>query len=129
MKPSISPQTLALHIVRHLAAAQQQGERTSLDDLVESLKVRRTDVRAVVSKLHTQGYLNALTMSLTLQGFMLGASLTSARLPPLRAPRPALAAVPAGPVSVRPSGLRAGNAHRSPSMPPSSPTPSRVAAA
>jgi hypothetical protein len=138
MKPTISHQTLALHIVRYMAIAQQKGRLTSLDGLVEALKVRRTDVRAVLSKLHAQDYLNVATMSLTLRGFFLGASLTSAKLPAIRAPRPALAAVPsptaaplaaAGPPSSRPGVLRTAGPARSPSIPPSSPTPRRVAAA
>ena len=54
--------------------------------LRDELSVRRTDVRAAVSQLHRERMVDALTMRLTLQGFVIGQSLSNAELPPLREP-------------------------------------------
>ena len=77
---------LAGHLLQTLAAAQTEGEKLTLDDLVERVKARRVDVRAVVSMLHGEGYLDAMTMRLTMRGFIVGSSLSNVTLRPLRQP-------------------------------------------
>ncbi|MCU0655161.1 MAG: hypothetical protein MUF64_07690 [Polyangiaceae bacterium] len=84
MKPTSFQKLLAGYILKTLAAAQQQGRSMNLDDLVSEVKARRGDVRVTLSMLHREGYLDAVRMRLTLQGFMIGASLEQAKLRPLR---------------------------------------------
>lgn len=81
--------TLALHVLRALAAAQREGQKLDLAALARAIRVRRPDVRRVLSALHREGYVDVLHMRPTLAGFALGAALASAELPPLRAPSPA----------------------------------------
>ena len=85
MTPTPFQKLLAGHILKTLAAAQQQGRKMSLDDLVAEVKARRVDVRATLSMLHRDDYLDAVKMRLTLRGFILGASLENVSLRPLRA--------------------------------------------
>ena len=76
--------TLSMHVLQALAHAQTDGERATLDTLVDQLKVRRRDVRAVVTALHQQGLVDAIHMRVTLQGFAVGRSLVAKELPALR---------------------------------------------
>ena len=76
--------TLSMHVLRALAHAQTEGERATLDTLVDQLKVRRRDVRAVVTALHKQGLVDAIHMRLTFQGFAVGRSLVAQELPAIR---------------------------------------------
>ncbi len=82
----MQPNHLAAHILRALARAQQRRRPMTLATLVETLGVRKVDLREIVSRLHAQGYLDATTMRLTLVGFAIGASLQGRRLPRLRRP-------------------------------------------
>jgi hypothetical protein len=75
---------LSAHVLKTLARAQVSGARSSLETLVEALHVRRKDVRAAVSALDAAGYLDALHMRLTLNGFAIGAALRETNLAPLR---------------------------------------------
>jgi DNA-binding IclR family transcriptional regulator len=77
--------TLSMHVLRALAEAQTEGRRSSLETLVEQVKVRRRDVRSVVSGLHQQGLVDAIHMQLTLEGFAIGRALLAQELPALRA--------------------------------------------
>lgn len=90
----MTPRLLAPHILRHLASAQRRGRPVTLDDVVTKLKVRRVDVRAAITALHTQGLVDATTMRLTMQGFVIGSALTARKLPAIA--RPAAAAEPSG---------------------------------
>jgi DNA-binding IscR family transcriptional regulator len=86
---------LALHLVRALARAQHEGRLHDLETLTAELRVRRGDVRSVVSALHREGLVDALRMRLSLRGFALGRALEKAELPALRravAARKAIAA-------------------------------------
>lgn len=85
--------TLSSYVLRALAAAQIEGRTMNLATLVAELNVRRGDVRSAVSALHREGYVNALRMRLTLQGFLLGHALMREELPPLRVARPAAQAI------------------------------------
>ena len=76
--------TLSMHVLRALAHAQTEGQRSTLDTLVDEIKVRRRDVRAAVTALHQQGLVDAIHMRLTLQGFTVGRSLVAQELPALR---------------------------------------------
>jgi hypothetical protein len=75
---------LSAHVLSALARAQSDGSPASLDTLTEELRVRRGDVRRTVTLLHQQGFLDALRMRLTLQGFALGRMYLRQALPPLR---------------------------------------------
>ena len=86
---------LSADVLRALHAGRD--ERMSLDVLCERLganempakdgvrvrAVRREDVREIVRRLDEEGFVDALRMKLTLQGFTLAASLTARRLVPL----------------------------------------------
>lgn len=92
---------LAAHVLRALADAQVEGRRMDLDTLAAELgvesddattqegvrvkKLRREDVRAAVSQLDAEGFVDASRMRLTLAGFAMGSSLSSrqAKLMPL----------------------------------------------
>lgn len=77
----LSSKSLAAHVL--VALAHARG--ASLEDLAEEIGVRRADVRAIVSRLHAEGYVDALRLKLTLPGLALAASLDGCKLPPLRA--------------------------------------------
>ena len=92
---------LAAHVLRTLADAQVEGRRMDLDTLADELgvetddastqegvrvkKLRREDVRAAVSQLDSEGFVDASRMRLTLAGFAMGNALSSrqAKLMPL----------------------------------------------
>ena len=82
----MEPNTLAAHVLHTLADAQTRRRPMTLASLVEALRVRKVDVRDVVSRLHAQGFLEATTMRLTLTGFAIGASLKGVKLGTLRKP-------------------------------------------
>jgi hypothetical protein len=85
MNAARSRLALAAHLLRTMAAAQRDARRIDLDGLTRQVGVRRADVRATLSALHTEGLVDALRMRLTLDGFTLGQSLEGRRLAPLRA--------------------------------------------
>jgi DNA-binding IscR family transcriptional regulator len=76
---------LSAHVLSALAQAHSEGRASSLETLTQMLKVRRGDVRRTVTLLHRQGFVDALRMRLTLQGFALGRTLLGQALPPVRA--------------------------------------------
>lgn len=88
----MNQKTVATYVLRALAQAQIKGRVSTLASLTRDLKVRKVDVRAAVSALHREGYLDALRMRLTLRGFAVGTALLGQQLPELR---PARAALPA----------------------------------
>lgn len=75
MHISISPKTIAAHVLRTLAAAQGNGEKLTLDALTTRLSIRRTDVRSTLTALHREGHIDVLRMRLTLSGYALGTAL------------------------------------------------------
>ncbi len=91
----MTPRVLAPYVLRTLASAQTKGRPLTLRDVSRELGVRQGDVRAAISALHRQGYLDALRLRLTLPGFALGAALASRPLPPLRRAAPAAPPAPA----------------------------------
>jgi DNA-binding IclR family transcriptional regulator len=88
----MNTQALSAHVLHALALAQIEGRRHDLETLTQDLKVRRGDIRRVVSALHREGYVDALRMRLTLVGFALGRSYAHKPLPELRKPRLAVVA-------------------------------------
>ena len=86
---------LSADVLRALYALRD--ERVTLDDLCEKVganetpvrdgvrvrAVRREDVREIVRRLDEEGFVDALRMKLTLQGFALASSLTTRRLVPM----------------------------------------------
>jgi len=86
---------LSADVLRALYALRD--ERITLDDLCEKVGAnetpvkdgvrvrapRREDVREIVRRLDEEGFVDALRMKLTLQGFTLAASLTTRRLVPM----------------------------------------------
>jgi DNA-binding IclR family transcriptional regulator len=88
----MNARTLYPHVLQALAQAQTEGQASSLETLTEALRVRRTDIRRTVTLLHRQGYVDALRMRLTLEGFAIGRAYLGATLPPLRQAAPLAAA-------------------------------------
>ena len=82
----MSSNTLAPYILQILAGYQVRGSLCTLQDLVDTLRVRRADIRRTVSALHREGFVDVLRMRLTLRGFAIGSALLSVTLPALRAP-------------------------------------------
>ena len=75
---------LTAHLLKALFVLQSEGAVVSLETLTETLRVRRTDIRRVVTALHREVYVDALRMRLTMRGLALGAALAGAPLRPLR---------------------------------------------
>lgn len=90
---------LAAHVLRALADAQAAGHRIDLARLCEVLGVdesaparegvrektlRREDVRAAITRLDTEGFVDAARMRLTFAGFALGTALLPRKVMPLR---------------------------------------------
>ncbi len=87
--------TLSADVLRALYKARSR--RITLDDLCEVVGAsdvpardgvrvrapRREDVREIVRRLDEEGFVDALRMKLTLDGFTLAASLTARRLVPM----------------------------------------------
>lgn len=85
----MNKRTVAAHVLRALAEAQTEGRASNLQLLTDELQVRKGDIRAAVTALHQEGYLDALRMRLTLRGFAVGSALLGEQLPELRpAPLP-----------------------------------------
>ncbi|MBX3188210.1 MAG: hypothetical protein KF819_14405 [Labilithrix sp.] len=85
--------TVASHVLRELARHQLRGRAVRLDELAGAVGVRREDVRAVVTRLHGEGHVDAKRMRLTMTGLALAVSMRSCKLPPVRMAPEALVAV------------------------------------
>lgn len=92
---------LAAHVLRAMATAQVEGRRLDLDGLAAELgvssdddaplsdgvrarRLRREDVRAMVSQLDGEGFVDASRMRLTFAGFAMGSALSARKVMPLR---------------------------------------------
>lgn len=75
---------LAAHLLQLLFVLQSEGEIATLETLTEALRVRRADIRRVLTALHREGVVDAVRMRLTMPGLALGAALAGAKLRPLR---------------------------------------------
>jgi hypothetical protein len=96
----MNKQTVAAYVLRALTEAQIEGRASSLETLTSDIQVRKVDIRAVVTSLHREGYLDALRMRLTLRGFAVGRALMEEQLRELR---PKSAATPAITPAVTPA--------------------------
>jgi len=76
--------TLAAYILQALTLAQMEGRAENLETLVETLRVRRKDIRTTLTVLHRQGLVDVLRMRLSLAGFAIGTALVGQSLPELR---------------------------------------------
>jgi Mn-dependent DtxR family transcriptional regulator len=81
---NIDLHSVAAHVLVTLARAQARGRAVRLDEIAESIEVRREDVREVVSQLHAEGHVDAYRMRVTMSGLAIAAAL---RGETLRAPR------------------------------------------
>ena len=88
----MTPQVLAPYVLTALFAAQVEGKSSSLDTLVEAIKVRRGDLRRTVTALHREGLVDVRRMRLTMLGFGLASMYASQNLAPLRRPQKAVVA-------------------------------------
>lgn len=91
---------LAAHVLKTMAQAQVDGRRLDLDALASALgvesddastaegvrprKLRREDVRAIVTQLDGEGFVDAARMRLTFAGFAMGSALSARKVMPLR---------------------------------------------
>jgi DNA-binding MarR family transcriptional regulator len=82
VKQMINQHALASHVL--VALAHARGHLITVRDLAEALGVRREDVRAMVTQLHLEGHVDALSLRLTLSGLAIAASLDGCKLPSLR---------------------------------------------
>ncbi|MGZ3475705.1 MAG: hypothetical protein ACXWUG_16635 [Polyangiales bacterium] len=83
---------LAQHVILTIARDHIEDRRSNLDTLTEALGAPRAEVRAVLTALHQEGYIEVLRMRLTLEGFALGIALSQSEVPPLHGDRPSIAA-------------------------------------
>lgn len=88
----MTPQLLAPYVLTALFAAQVEGKSSSLDTLVEAIKVRRSDLRRTVTALHREGLVDVRSMRLTMLGFAMGSRYAGQGLPALRRPQKAVVA-------------------------------------
>lgn len=75
---------IAIHVMRAVTIAHREKRAIDLESLARELDVRKTDVRSVVTRLHAEGFLDALRMKPTMLGLTLG---IAAQAGPLKAPR------------------------------------------
>ncbi|HSO00803.1 MAG TPA: hypothetical protein VLS89_21075 [Candidatus Nanopelagicales bacterium] len=75
---------LAPHVLRAIFELQSEGALVNLETLTRALRVRRVDLRRVVTALHREGFVDALHMRLTLRGLALGAAFAKGELRPIR---------------------------------------------
>ena len=85
-------QSIAAHVLRHLARAQVQGRPVRLDELARSIGVRREDVRHVVTQLHNEGHVDAKRMRVTMTGLAIAVAMRECKLHDLRERRAPVAA-------------------------------------
>jgi hypothetical protein len=83
---SPQPDVLAIHVMGALSRAQRRGRVMTLEDVAREVGARKADVRAVVSQLDRQGYMDAMRMRLTMVGFAIGAGVRGSSLKAMRKP-------------------------------------------
>lgn len=77
---SLDRRALAAHVICHIAHEQSRGRAVALDELADTIGVRRVDVRHVVTSLHQEGHVDAKRMKLTMTGLAIAASLDGCKL-------------------------------------------------
>ena len=86
--PDLAPRAdaLAIHLLQALTTRHDEGRLVHLDDLAQAVGARRADVRATLSRMHREGWIDVVRMRPTLRGFALGRALAGRRLAPMREP-------------------------------------------
>ena len=79
----MNSRVLAAHVLR--AIARPRGRVVTVDDVARTVGARRADVRQVVTRLHQEGFVDALRMRPTLTGLALASALRACKLKDLRA--------------------------------------------
>lgn len=82
---------VAARILRYLAREQARGRMVQLDEIASEIRVRRGDVRRVITSLHAEGHVDALRMQLTMTGLALAASMKDHALREVRVAKEAKA--------------------------------------
>jgi DNA-binding IscR family transcriptional regulator len=75
---------IAAHVLRYLASEQARGRLVRLDEIACEVRVRRKDVREIISSLHAEGHVDAKRMKLTMTGLVLAASMRGSTLRAVR---------------------------------------------
>jgi hypothetical protein len=83
-----SSSVAAAHVILFLAVEQARGRSVRLDELAEHVGIRRTDARAIVSRLHDEGHVDAVRLRVTMTGLAIAANLRMCKLRDVRAERP-----------------------------------------
>ncbi len=78
---------VAMHVLRALTRSARTERRVSLEDLSTELRVRKVDVRRILTTLDRQGFVDVLHMRPTMLGFAIGHALGAGDLTVQRAPR------------------------------------------
>jgi DNA-binding IclR family transcriptional regulator len=79
----MNPSVLAAHVLR--AIARPRSRVVTVEDVARIVGARRAEVRRVVSRLHEEGFVDALRMRPTLTGLALASALRACKLKELRA--------------------------------------------
>ena len=107
--PSPALDAVALHLLGEIVEAAREGRSTHLEELCETIGVRKPDCRKALSTLHRQGFVDVLRMRPTLTGFALGSAVRAGEMKQLRGLTPATRAEDEeetfGPPSERPPSL------------------------
>ena len=80
MSPVLDRKAVAAHVLVALSVAAEEGRSVTVADVAETIKVRRGDVREVVSQLHAEGHVDALRMRLSMTGLALARNLAKSTL-------------------------------------------------
>jgi len=78
----MNSRVLAAHVLR--AIARPRGRVVTVEDIARTVGARRADVRSVVTRLHQEGFVDALRMRPTLTGLALASALRACKLKDLR---------------------------------------------
>ncbi len=81
---SIDNKALAAQVLVALAHAQEDGHVLRLDELAAEVDAFKADVRAVVTRLHAEGHVDALRLRVSLSGLALAHALEGEMLEALR---------------------------------------------
>jgi transcription initiation factor IIE alpha subunit len=82
MTIAFDPHALAAHVLR--AIARPRRRVVTVDEVARTVGARREDVRRIVSRLHQEGFVDALRMRPTMAGLAVATSLRSCKLKDVR---------------------------------------------
>jgi predicted transcriptional regulator of viral defense system len=78
----MNSRVLAAHVLR--AIARPRARVVTVEDVARTVGARRADVRHVVTRLHQEGFVDALRMRPTLTGLALASALRACKLKDVR---------------------------------------------